>query len=142
MTLYYFEFKEDGDGEEEGWIVSAPHDLNREVAGQIVRSVCQPHRFSTVSFTVYELTPHVYNAVNAWQLYTPDNLSGRGKKLFSMTALSVDDMLNTFKTILSDPETEWDITDNDRSDLLESLRVNTRTIKDGLKSLGQYPTHF
>jgi hypothetical protein len=147
MPLYYIEFKEDGEERSagyqcQGWIVSAPHDLSREVAGEIVRSVCQPHNFSTVSFTVYELTPNVHNAVHAWQLYTPDNIDGRGKKLFSMTALSVDDMLNTFKTILAEPEIEWDITDSLRSDLLDSLRANTKTIKDGLKSLGQYPTHF
>lgn len=136
MPLYYFEFKEDKE-EGKGWVVSSLYTINREVAGDIVRSVCQPHRFSTVSFTVYELTPHVHNAVRAWELYTPDNLDGRGKKLFSITALSVGDMLDTFKAILTDPNKEADILDSSRSDLIDSLRANTPTIKKGLDLLSQ-----
>jgi hypothetical protein len=133
MPLYSFEFEDDNDPP---WIIQSSKPLSRETAGEIARSVCGPHGFSSVSFTVYEIPP-MQNSQTEWELY---DIGEDKKKLFSITAFDIENMLHAITQILSNRDNiislpgEGFSTDL-VSDLLNSLRANTETITQGLDIL-------
>lgn len=132
MKLYEFVFPKELNNNEESetWIIQA-HTMDREIASSIVRSICKPEEFTSVQFTVYEVTySHCGSDTksgNYYTIYIPDDDGiQQSKKLFSMRALGIEDMLE----ILFDAKDQAIV---QMDDLLISLKANHTTILKAIR---------
>ena len=133
MPLYEFVFDKESNNAEENqtWTIQA-HAMGREIASNIVRSICKPEEFTSVHFTVYEIThTHCGSDTRAgnYTIYIPDGeiQEHKSKRLFSMTAWGIEDMLEIFSNdnFATDP--------NLMADLLTSLHANHLTILQAIR---------
>lgn len=149
MTRQFYEIQftlDEYDDEQEIWIVEA-ETMTPEIASDIVRSVCAPHEFGSVHFSVFEITYNTEGSnnrqdnqwrygksVNAekeinWVLRQSKNKSC--KYLFKMSAWSIEDMIYVMHRFCnSETLDQFEL-----RDLAISLKANERTISEAMNKL-------
>lgn len=134
MALYKFVFdKYHNEVEIESWVVEADR-MDKQVASDIARSVCMPHEFGSVHFTVYEMAAKTEG--EEWKLFTDEDKC-TPKKLFSTTVWEAEDTLDILvHNLRQDPDNPT-LTDEQLEDLLISLKANRQTFLRGMRAITQ-----